>query len=534
MDVFYSLLQLSGGLSIFIYGVQLLSDGLEKVAGTRLLSFLEKATGNSIKRLLFGTVAVGLLQSSSMLMVTILGLINASMLTLEQAIGIMLGSEIGTTITGQLVAFNLKGIELVFLVIGFYLTVSNQKSKWRMIGQPLFGIGLVFLGMKMMSSAGQSFGQIPAFRTLLEALSQNIVLGVLAGALFTSILQSSSAMTGLVIAMGSANSITLIAAISLILGANIGTCVTGWIASFKSSLNAKRASYAQIFINIGGVLLFLPFIIPFSNFIATTSALLPRQIANAHTIFNVIVSLLMLPIVKPMTKMVKKVIRGTEKEEKRKATKYIDIQFLASPFVAVSIAKAEVLRMGWLTYKMLKEAERSFLLGKTKPASAVLQKEPDIDEISHQVNHFMEDIPGEKLNPEERSLLERLKHLVTDIERVGDHAVNLAEFALQMDKKAIKITKYAHKELELLFTAVLENYGVALKAFKKNDHTLMNQVVQSEDEVDKMEKKFKRNHVERLRQGLCQPEADPIYIETLRNLERISDHSYNIVLSIIY
>ena len=158
-------------------------------------------------------------------------------------------------------------------------------------------------------------------------------------------------MTGLVIAMGSSNSISLIAAVSLILGANIGTCFTGWLALIKSCLNAKRASYAQIFINIGGVLIFLPFIVPYTNFIATTSAFLPRQIANAHTIFNVIVSLLMLPFVKPMTRLVKKVIRGAEKEEKCKATKYIDNQFFASPFVAVSIAKAEVLRMGWFTFK---------------------------------------------------------------------------------------------------------------------------------------------------------------------------------------
>ena len=534
MELFQRLLQLVGGLAVFIYGVQLLSDGLEKVAGSRLLSFLEKTAGNRIKGFFFGVIAVALLQSSSMLMVTMIGLINASMLTLEQAIGIMLGQEIGTTVTGQLVAFNIKSVDLIFLAVGFLLMFFTQNKKIQAIGQPLFGIGLVFLGMGLMSTAGGWFSQLPAFQRMVTTLSQNVILGVLVGALFTAIIQSSSAMTGLVIAMGISNSISLNVAIALIFGANIGTCITGWLASFRSSLNARRASYAQIFINIGGVLLFLPFLVPFSNLIATTSSLLPRQIANAHTIFNIVVSLVMFPLVKPLTRLVKKAIRSSGVEEKVKKTKYIDDKFLRMPFVAVSMAKAEVLRLGNLTQQMLKDAERSFVLGKVKHAENVLAVEPDVDEISHLVTHFMEAVPGEKLSQEEHATLETLKHMVTDIERVGDHAVNLAEFARQMDKRGIKITKFARKELKTMFTIVAHHYAVALKAYKKNDRSLVDQVIQSEDEVDHMEKKFKRNHIERLKKGMCQPEADPIFVETLRNLERISDHSYNIALALIY
>jgi len=193
-----------------------------------------------------------------------------------------------------------------------------------------------------------------------------------------------------------------------------------------------------------------------------------------------------------------------------------------------------VLRMGALTRQMLKDAEKSFTQGKLSAAKAVLQQEPDIDQISHQVDHFMEGIPTEKLNEGDRATLAKLNHLVTDIERVGDHAVNLAEFALQMEKKEIKFTKYARKELKDMFDTVVEQYGTALKAFKQQDLSLLEQVTRVEDEVDKMEKTFKKNHIKRLRKGLCQPEADPIYVETLRNLERISDHAYNIGLSLIY
>lgn len=534
MNLFQTLLQLLGGLAIFIFGVELLSEGLEKAAGNHLLTFLEKAAGNRIKGMFFGTFAVSLLQSSSMLMVTMIGLINAHMLTLQQAIGVMLGSEIGTTITGQIVAFNLKSVDLIFLVIGFFLLFFTKNEKWHTIGQPLFGIGLVFMGMKMMSSAGSVFSQLPAFRLLCENLSRNAILGVAVGAVLTALIQSSSAMTGLVIAMGSSGSISLVAAISLILGANVGTCFTGWLASLKCSLNAKRASYAQILINIGGVLLFMPFIHPFADLISRSSPLLPRQIANAHTVFNVAVSLILLPFVKPITQFVKSIAPGSGEEKEKKVTKYIDDSLIATPFLAVSMAKQEVLRMGEFTHQMLKDAEKSFLLGKTKHSAAVLEKEPDVDQITHLVNRFMENIPGEKLNQEERATLERLKHLVTDIERVGDHAVNLAEFALRMEKKDIKFTKYAHKELEKLFASVAENYQHSLEAILKNDRSLLDQVIASEDDVDGMEKRFKKNHVKRLREGLCQPEADPIYVETLRNLERISDHSYNIALSLLY
>lgn len=534
MDIFQTLLQVFGGLALFIFGVHLLSEGLEKVAGDRFLSLLEKATGNRFKGLAFGVVATAMMQSSGLLMVTMIGLINASLLSLEQAIGIMLGQEIGTTITGQMVAFNIRGFNLIFLIVGFYLMFFNQNKKWQLIGQPLFGFGMVFVGMNMMSTSAGSFSQLPVFQTLLLALSRNVILGVVVGTVFTAAIQSSTAMTGLIIALGKSNSITLMVAIALILGANIGSCIMGWLASIRSTVNAKRASYAQIFINIGGVLLFLPFITPYTNFIGMTSTELPRQIANAHTIFNIIVSALMIPLVTLLAKFLKKIIPGGEDKAEKKITKYLDERFLNTPFVAVSLAKEEVLRLGRLTLKMLKDSEKGYLQGKMKFAQAVLEQEPEIDQISHIVTRFMEDVPGDKLNPEEHATLERLKHLVTDIERVGDHAVNLAEFARQIEKKEIKISKYARKELKELFQNVGETYAISLKAFRKNDRVMVEQVIQNEDEVDKMEKKFKRNHVERLRKGLCQPEAGPIFVETLRNLERVSDHSYNIALSLIY
>ena len=536
MDIFQSILELFGGLAIFIYGVHLLSEGLEKVGGSHLLSLLEKSTSNPLKAGLFGMVATALMQSSGLLMVTMIGLINADLLTLQQAIGIMLGQEIGTTITGQLISFQVRGLNLVFLIIGFFLSSFAKKNKFRIIGQPLFGFGVVFVGMSMMSKAGAVVSQTPFFQQSLLVMSRHIFLGVVVGAVFTAAIQSSTAMTGLVIAMGTSNSITLQVAVAIILGANIGSCIMGWLASLQSGSGAKRASYAQIIMNIGGVLLFLPFVIPYTDLIARTSNELVRQIANAHTVFNVIVSVLMLPLVKPLAKFVEKIIPEKEDEaarNKERKTRFIDPRLLKMPAIAVQLAKEEILRLGWITHEMLDKTFESMLNQKVDNTKWVFKQEANVDSITWSLESFLESIQGEKLNPNDRATLENLKHHVTDIERVGDHANNLAEFSRKIEKKKIKITKYGRKELRSMFRRVLTNYGVSLKAIKTGNIKYVKNVIKREDEIDIMEKQFKRNHIERMKQKICNPEADTIFVESLRNLERISDHAYNIVLSLI-
>jgi phosphate:Na+ symporter len=535
MEIFQALLQLFGGLAIFVYGVHILSEGLEKVAGGKLMAMLDRSLNHPLKQGLFGTVATALMQSSGLLMVTMIGLINASLLSLEQAIGIMLGQEIGTTITGQMVSFQIKGFNLIFLIIGFFMMFFSSNRKLRMIGQPFFGFGIVFVGMSMMSTAGGVISQTPFFKQALIALSQHILLGVLVGAVFTAAVQSSTAMIGLVIAIGKSNGITLAVAIAIILGANIGSCIMGWLAAMQSGTHAKRASYAQIFINVFGVLIFLPFILPFTDLVSHTSAILARQIANAHTVFNVIVSLIILPFVKPLAHAIEKVIPEKEEEKSRKSrTRFIDPRLVNMPMMAVKLAMEEVLRMGWMTHEMLEKAEDALLKDDEDAIKWVFKHEKDIDEITHSLESFLESIPGEKLNPDDQDRLEDMKHLITDIERVGDHANNLAEFARQLNDKKISVSKAGQKELKILFKKVLQNYKVTLKALKSGDETMVTRVLTLEEEIDALEKQYKLNHIERLKKKICHPEADTIFIESLRNLERISDHAYNLALTLIY
>ncbi len=532
MQTFQSLLELFGGLAIFIYGVHLLSEGLEKVAGAQLLAIMDRSLDNLLKQGLFGMTATALMQSSGLLMVTMIGLINANLLNLQQAIGIMLGQEIGTTITGQLVSFRIGSFNLIFLIAGFFMLNFSSKPRVRMAGQPLFGFGVVFLGMSLMSNAGRAISQMPFFQEAMLLLSRQILLGVLVGTVFTAAIQSSTAMTGLVIAMGHSDSITLPVAIAIILGANIGSCIMGWVAAVQSSTSAKRASYSQITINIAGVLLFLPFILPFTELVISTSNVLPRQIANAHTIFNLTVSVLMLPFVKLLASFIEKVIPEREEEKDKKKTRFIDPRMLKMPVMAVQMAKEEVLRMGWIAHEMVKRASEAMVVADHEGVKWVFKHEKNIDEICRNMDAFLASIPGDKLGENEAKLLENLKHLITDIERVGDHANNLAEFAEHMRTKKHKLSKYGCKEMQRLSECVLRTYGLALKALKTDNRKFIDQVVTYEDEIDKLEKKYKENHINRLKKNLCEPELDTIYVETLRNLERISDHSYNIALSL--
>jgi len=535
MDIFQSVLELFGGLAIFIYGVHILSEGLEKVAGTQLLALLDRSLNNPLKQALFGTTATALMQSSGLLMVTMIGLINANLLTLQQAIGIMLGQEIGTTITGQMVSLQIKGFNLVFLIAGFFMMYFSKNRKLRMIGQPLFGFGIVFVGMNMMSAAGACVSQTAFFQHALLTFSDHILLGVFTGAIFTAAIQSSTAMTGLVIAMGRSESITLPVAVAIILGANIGSCIMGWMAAMSSGTGAKRASYAQIFINIIGVLIFLPFIVPFTELAANTSGVLARQIANAHTIFNIIVSTIMFPFVKPLATLVEKIIPAKEDEKAKKIrTRFIDPRLINMPMMAVKLAKEEVLRMGWITHEMLQKANDAMLNKDGELVKWVFKHEKEIDEITHIMESFLESIPSEKLNPGDQETLEDLKHMITDIERVGDHANNLAEFGRQLQHKKITLSKEGRKEIRTLFKKVLNNYQVTLKALKSGNKKMVTKVLTLEEEIDELEKKYKANHIDRLKHKVCQPEADTIFVESLRNLERISDHAYNLVLTLIY
>lgn len=527
------LLQILGGLALFLFGINLLSSGMEKLTGDQIQKWLDRVMNGRIKSAVFGAVATALIQSSGLLMVTMIGLINANLMTVEQSIGVMLGQEIGTTLTAQIVAFEIGNYRLILVVLGFLFLEFFPKRDLKKIGEILFGLGIIFVGMSYMAHALDELVLIPGVSEALIAMGQHPWVGVLAGALATSITQSSTAVTSMTVAMGMSQVITLPGAVGIILGANVGSCITGLIAAIKLSPSARQASLAQILINIFGVLLFMPFIAQFSQVIQLTSVDLPRQIANAHTIFNLSVSAILFPFVKPLAGLVKRMVPDVEREKKEKLTVYIDEMQYAVPAVALTEAARELVRLGDVAAEMVELSCISLLKKDMAYAQRVLVQEDQlVDPVTKELNQFVNVLMREDLNDLQQKRCMQLHNLLTDIERVGDLAEDIAQLAIERMDHEVPFTEQAEEELECVWRCAHDNFRLSLRALQDGSHELGQQVCRQESEFDRMYWEARQSHINRLLAGSCHPEADVIYTETLRCLERISDHADNLGVSV--
>ena len=529
-----SFLQVLGGLALFLYGVRVLSTGMEKLAGNQIQEWLERMTNRPIKGALFGVAATALIQSSSLLMVTMIGLINANLMTLEQTVGVMMGQEIGTTLTAQIVAFKIGDLCFLFIALGFALIEFAPHHGWREYGEIILGFGILFLGMDLMSGALKALAEMPAVAAWLVSMGQNLAAGVLAGTIATAVVQSSSAITGLVVAMGIGGTITLPGAIALLLGANIGTCITGLIASVRLSRSARQASMAQIIINVVGVFLFLPFISPFTDLVSRTSPSLPRQIANAHTIFNVSVSAILFPFVRHIARASELLVPKSTVEEAPKLTAYIDQRLYSLPPVALTEAVRELIRIGEVTAEMIERGRLSLIENDTDAVQWVLEQESEfVDPVCVVLELFVNTLMQENLSVSQQKRCFQLKSLITDIERVGDLAEDLAEAAQRKVAHNVRFSPQATEELNRLCQHTHRTYLFALQAFQNSDRSLARRACRLEDEFDKLYLEARQGHIDRLEAGTCEPEADVIFVESLRNLERISDHADNLGISVM-
>ena len=527
-------LQVFGGMALFLWGVNMLSNGMEKLAGNKIQVWLDRMTSTHFKGALFGAGATAVLQSSSMVMVTMISLINANLMTLEQAISVMLGQEIGTTLTAQIAAFDMGELFFIFVIIGFVLLEFTTKGEWKKYGEIILGFGILFLGMETMTQALKTLIELPFVAEIMTTMGQKVLLGVLAGTITTAIVQSSSAVTGLVVALGLSGSITLPGAVALLLGANIGTCITGLVAAFRLSKSSLQASLAQILINVLGVLLFLPFINQFSNLVALTASDLGRQIANAHTIFNVLVSMVMFPFVGIITRLVNNVMPVTIVEEE-KLTHYIDNGQLGVPSIAMNEAFRELLLINETCIEMVEKSVSALLYDDQEAMAWVLDREPNyVDPVVDQLDMFVNHIYLTDLDENQQMRAFQLKSLVVDIERIADLAENLAESAQQKIEDEVIFTEFGIKAIETLSENVFQSLKFAHAALRTRDISLAHQVVTRESQFDIMYLTERQKHIKRLEENICSPEADVIFLDSLRNLERISDHTENIAEQVIY
>jgi phosphate:Na+ symporter len=527
-------LQILGGLALFLYGVRLLSAGMEKLTGDQIQKWLERVTSGRLRSALFGTAATAMLSSSGLLMVTMIGLINANLMTVQQTIAVIIGQEIGTTVTAQIVAFNIKNFNMMFIVLGVIIFEFFQKRDWKKYGEIFLGIGIIFLGMTLMSGALKTLMEIAWVADGLVAMGQYPLAAVLAGLVLTALVQSSTAITSITVAMGMSNAITLPGAIGIILGANIGSCITGFMASFQLSRAARQASMAQIFINVAGVVLFLPFIFPFGDLIRRTSSDLPRQIANAHTIFNLTVSAIMFPFVKQIAWVAERLVPPEKKQAKQKLTLYIDDMQHSVPAVALTEAARELVRLGEETVLMFEQSGQALLKRDMQMAERVLEQEDKfVDPVYKTLVDFVNRLIQEDLSITQQKRCFQMKNLLIDIERVGDMAEDIAQYATENIKNNVSFSPRAIEELEQLWTHTHCTFSSAVKAFQENDKSLAKKVCERESEFDKLYLQARQRHIERLEAGVCNPEANVIFTEILRDLERISDHADNLGVSVM-
>lgn len=528
-------ISLLGGLGLFLYGMNLMAEGLQKSAGDKLKKIVEKLTSNTVMGVLVGTVVTAIIQSSSAATVMVVGFVNAGIMSLSQAIGVIMGANIGTTVTAQLVSFKLEAIAPVALGIGIILYLFSKKEKTKELATILLGFGILFTGMEFMKDAVKPLAEYEGFRRALIYFGEHQFLGIIAGFAITGIIQSSSASMGMLIALASQGLIPLSSALPILYGDNIGTCVTSLLSSIGASRNAKRAATMHLTFNVIGTLIFVLILnYPISalvKWLDPTDA--ARQIANAHTIFNVVNVLILLPFAKYIVKIVLKIMPITEEEsEATTATKYLDERIIQTPSIALGNTVKEVSRMGQKANKALEYSMNSLINKSMTDVEKTVKYEEHVNLLQKEILNYLLKLSKSPLNDEERNKVDLLFNTVNDIERVSDHAENISELSRLAIEKDLQFSDTALEEMNNIYSKAKENFNVALKGLESYDKSIISKVYEIEDEVDALDKLYRKKHIERLNNGKCTIDSGVLFLDLLTNLERISDHSCNIANNI--
>ncbi len=530
------IIRIMGGLGLFLFGMNLMGEALEKAAGNKLKKIIELLTSNIFMGVLIGTLVTAVIQSSSATTVMVVGFVNAGIMTLPQAVGVIMGANIGTTVTAQLVSFDLNGLAPVALGIGIILYLFGGKDKTKHIAEVLIGFGILFTGMDFMKEAVKPLVEYQGFTNSLLTFGKYPILGLLLGFGITAIIQSSSASMGMLVVLASQGLIPLQAALPILYGQNIGTCITSLLSSIGASINAKRAAMIHLIFNILGTIIFLLFLNKIVVMAVTTANPdnVARQLANVHTIFNIASTLILLPFNKLIIKLANKLVPETHSEDDdMKVVKYIDDRIIETPSIALINVQKETIRMGEKSKESLDLAMKGIMKKSEKDISNSLKKEKVINELQKTILDYLLKLSKAPLNDESREVIDSLFNTVNDIERVGDHAENLAELAQNSIANDVNFSEQAKSELNDMYNKVLSTYTYALECMRNSDVDLACKVIKMEEQVDIMEKSCRLNHMRRLNNNLCSIDSGIIYFEIITNLERISDHAVNIAQQVI-
>lgn len=534
MDLILTLL---GGLGLFLFGMSFMSQGLQKAAGAKLRNILEAMTKNKIIAVIFGALFTAVIQSSGATTVMVVSFVNAGIMSLAQSVGIIFGANIGTTITSQLVAFNLTGIAPFILFVGAVFMMFGRRPMVKKVGEVILGFGALFMGISMMKDA---MADLRDYQTVLNVLGSldNPLLGILMGMVITIIVQSSSVTVSILLLMASQGLVSLPVCFYVILGCNIGSCTPAVLASLNTRKDAKRAALIHVLFNVFGMVIiglllvvgmqyFEPFILKISG------ADVGRCVANADTLFKTFQTIIFLPLSAQFVALTKVIIPGEDVINQEYQLLYIGKQNIFSPSTAVVETTQEIERMAQMAYENLQLSMEGFFDGSEEKIQKVYETEKQIDFLSHEITDYLVKINQLQLPVADAQRIGGLFHIVSDIERIGDHAENIADAAVKCREDGIAFTKKGAKEILEMHERTLLIFKEAMEMFITQNPEKQDEILNLENSIDRMERELQQNHVKRMAKGKCSPMAGIIFTDLVTGLERIGDHSTNIAFSIL-
>lgn len=529
--------QFIGGLGIFLFGLKFMGDGLQKAAGDRLRDILDKFTTNPFMGVLAGALVTILLQSSSGTTVLTVGLVNAGFMTLRQAIGVIMGANIGTTVTAFIIGIEIKEYALPILAVGALLLFFFKSKKITYLGQTLFGFGALFYGLKLMSNGMKPLRSLDAFQDLTLSMSEQPILGVVIGTLFTVIVQSSSATIGVLQGLFEQGAINLEAALPVLFGDNIGTTITAVLAAIGASVAAKRAAFTHVIFNVVGTTIFLIILklyTPFIEYLKDALGLNPEMtIAFSHGLFNFTNMLIQFPFIGLLALIVTKLIPGDDTAVDQKPQHLDPIFIEQSPSLALDQAKEEVMRMGDFAFKGLEETSQYLNNHQRKHADMALQYEEALNNLDRKITDYLVNLSSSSLTELDSSKHSALIDSVRDIERIGDHFENIIELVDYKISNKVHLTEQAQDDLNDMLNLTLITVKQAMKSLGTMDREEALAVVQKENQIDQYERSYRKKHIIRMNNGVCTGPAGIVFVDIISNLERIGDHAVNIAEEVL-
>lgn len=542
MEYMNIIIPFAGGLGMFIYGMQIMAQGLENAAGNRMKSLLEILTKNKFMGVLLGAAITAVIQSSSATTVMVVGFVNAGLMNLTQAMGVIMGANIGTTVTGWLVSsvewaefLSPSKLAPVAVIVGVIVMLTGKRRSTKDISSIIIGFGLLFIGITTMSEAVEPLREYEGFVNMFVVLGKSPILGILAGALVTAIIQSSSASVGILQSLAAAGLVPFSAAIYIIMGQNIGTCVTAILSGLGAKKNAKTAGLMHLLFNVIGTVIFSAVVIVYFEFMnpqAGVGAITQTQISLVHTIFNIGTTVLLFPASNLIIKLARKIGNVNEDEQDRSKV-LLDERLLETPGIALQSTINEAIRMGDLVVETMETARNILFTKDQKGIDRLKEDEDTVDKLCAGITDYAVKLSTMQISEKEHETVARLLQILSDVERVSDYCENISEYAETLLQKKVAFSDIAREHMEEMMSETIDSYRYSIEAFKEGSTQKALKVIEKETKIDELELRLRTKHIARLADNKCSTEAGIVFLDALVGLERISDHARNIAEEVL-